>query len=114
MPKPSLKQAAATLARRLDRLARVSDERGATTRTFMSPAMRRANALVGAWMRGAGLSVRVDPTGNLVGRTRAPRKGAARYTRMFIVSRRKRRECPAVGLVHGRAAQPGGREGWRS
>ena len=76
MPKPSLKQAAATLARRLDRLARVSDERGATPRTFMSPAMRRANALVGAWMRGAGLSVRVDPTGNLVGRTRAPRKGA--------------------------------------
>jgi len=75
MPKPSLTLAANALARRLDQLARVSDEDGATTRTFMSPAMRRANALVGAWMRKAGLSVRVDPTGNLVGRTRA-RRGA--------------------------------------
>jgi len=76
MPKVSPNQAAATLARRLDRLARVSDERGATTRTFMSPAMRRACSLVGAWMRGAGLSVRVDRLGNLIGRTRAPRRGA--------------------------------------
>jgi allantoate deiminase len=72
MPKKSLAQAAANLARRIDHLARVSDERGATTRTFMSPAMRRANALVGSWMRGAGLSVRVDSVGNLIGRTRAP------------------------------------------
>jgi allantoate deiminase len=76
MPKPSLTQAATTLARRLRQLARVSDERGATTRTFMSPAMRRANALVGGWMRGAGLSVRVDQTGNLIGRKRAPGRGA--------------------------------------
>jgi len=76
MPKVSLNQAAATLARRLDRLARVSEERGATTRTFMSPAMRRAAALVGAWMKGAGLSVRVDRLGNVIGRTRAPRRGA--------------------------------------
>jgi allantoate deiminase len=72
MPKNSLAQAAAALARRIDLLARVSDERGATTRTFMSPAMCRANTLVGGWMRGAGLSVRVDPAGNLIGRTRAP------------------------------------------
>jgi allantoate deiminase len=76
MPKQSLNQAAATLARRLDRLARVSEERGATTRTFQSPAMRRAGATVGAWMRGAGLSVRVDALGNVIGRTRAPRRGA--------------------------------------
>ncbi len=54
----------------------MSDERGATTRTFLSPAMRRANALVGGWMRAAGLSVRVDPVGNLVGRTAGPGRGA--------------------------------------
>jgi allantoate deiminase len=72
MPKKTLSQAAAALARRIDLLARVSDERGATTRTFMSPAMRRANALVAGWMRGAGLSVREDAVGNLVGRTGAP------------------------------------------
>jgi allantoate deiminase len=76
MPKPSLTQAAAALSRRLDELARVSDERGATTRTFLSQAMVRANALVGRWMRAAGLSVRVDPTGNLIGRTPAPGRGA--------------------------------------
>jgi allantoate deiminase len=76
MPKTTLTEAATRLARRLDQLARVSDERGATTRTFMFPAMRRANALVGGWMRGAGLSVRVDQTGNLIGRARPPRRGA--------------------------------------
>jgi allantoate deiminase len=75
MPKTTLAQAAATLARRLDLLSRVSDERGATTRTFLSPAMRRANRLVGGWMRGAGLSVREDSVGNLIGRTRAPGPG---------------------------------------
>jgi allantoate deiminase len=73
MPKISSAQAATTLARRLNQLARVSDERGATTRTFLSPAMRRANAVVGRWMKGAGLSVREDSVGNLIGRTPAPR-----------------------------------------
>jgi allantoate deiminase len=76
MPRNTLDQAAATLARRLDQLARVSDERGATTRTFLSPAMGRANALVGKWMRGAGLSVREDRVGNLIGRREGDGKGA--------------------------------------
>jgi allantoate deiminase len=76
MPRTDLAQAATRLASRIDRLARISDERGATTRTFMSPAMRRANETVAAWMRGAGLSVREDRVGNLVGRMEAPGKGA--------------------------------------
>jgi allantoate deiminase len=76
MPRNPLDQAAATLAGRLERLARVSDERGATTRTFLSPAMGRANALVGRWMRGAGLSVREDGVGNLVGRMESGGRGA--------------------------------------
>jgi len=71
MPKNTLAQAASSLARRLDQLARVSDERGETTRTFLSPAMGRANTLVGRWMRGAGLAVREDAVGNLIGRTKA-------------------------------------------
>lgn len=73
MPRTSLAQAATTLARRLNQLARVSDERGATTRTFLSPAMQRANALVGRWMKGAGLSVREDSVANLIGRKAASR-----------------------------------------
>ncbi len=76
MPRKTLAQAAATLGRRIDRLAKVSDERGATTRTFLSPAMRRANALVAGWMRGAGLSVREDRVGNLIGRLEAEGRGA--------------------------------------
>jgi allantoate deiminase len=72
MPRNTLAQAAAEIARRLEQLARVSDERGATTRTFLSPAMRRANALVGGWMRGAGLTVREDGAGNLIGRAPGP------------------------------------------
>jgi allantoate deiminase len=75
MPRKTLAQAAVALARRLDQLARVSDERGATTRTFLSPAMRRANALVGGWMREAGLSVREDRVGNLIGKVEGQGKG---------------------------------------
>jgi allantoate deiminase len=71
MPRNTSAQAAALLATRLDQLSRVSDERGATTRTFLSPAMGRANALVGGWMRGAGLAVRQDAVGNLIGRAEA-------------------------------------------
>jgi allantoate deiminase len=59
------------LVRMLDELGRVTDEPGRLTRTFLSPAMERANALVGRWMTEAGLSVREDDTGNLIGRLEA-------------------------------------------
>ena len=67
---------AKTLVRRLDELGRVSDEPGRLTRTFLSPAMRRANARVGSWMEGAGLAVREDPYGTLIGRLESARPGA--------------------------------------
>jgi allantoate deiminase len=56
------------LVRWLDELGRISDESGRLTRTFLSPAMRRANKRVAGWMRGAGLSVREDAVGNVFGR----------------------------------------------
>jgi allantoate deiminase len=56
------------LAGMLEQLGRVTDEPGRLTRTFLSPAMRRANELVGDWMREAGLTVREDTVGNLIGR----------------------------------------------
>jgi len=49
-------------------LAEVSEDPGRLTRPFATPAMARANALVGGWMAGAGMEVRVDAVGNLVGR----------------------------------------------
>jgi len=65
------------LARRLDELGRVTDESGKLTRTFLSPAMRQANALVGKWMHAAGLAVREDAVGNLIGRSEGPGPGGA-------------------------------------
>jgi allantoate deiminase len=59
------------LVRRLELLGRVSDDAERLTRTFLSPAMRRANSQVGDWMREAGLVVREDAVGNLVGRLAA-------------------------------------------
>jgi allantoate deiminase len=58
---------AAEVVRRCRELARVSDEDGRLTRQFAGPAMARANALVGRWMGEAGMAVRVDAAGNLVG-----------------------------------------------
>jgi allantoate deiminase len=60
----------------LAELGRVSDEEGNLTRTFLSPAMRRANGLVGGWMREAGLVVREDAVGNLIGRAEGTAAGA--------------------------------------
>ena len=60
------------LARMLGELGRVTDEPGRLTRTFLSPAMQRANTLVATWMNTAGLATRVDAVGNLIGTLPAP------------------------------------------
>jgi allantoate deiminase len=59
------------LAARLDELAGISDDPGPITRTFLSPAMQRANLRVAEWMQAAGLTVREDTVGNLIGRREA-------------------------------------------
>ena len=64
------------LGRHIHELGRITDERGRLTRTFLSPAMRRANARVGQWMRGAGLNVHEDSVGNLIGRLESKTPGA--------------------------------------
>src|SRR5690606_33236865 len=71
------RRAGARIARMLDELGRISDDPGKLTRTFLSPAMRRANAKVGAWMHDAGLTVCEDAYGNIVGRLEGfdPRAG---------------------------------------
>jgi allantoate deiminase len=58
---------AQTVMQRIEALAKISDEPGRLTRTFCSPAMRKANKLVGLWMREAGMEVRQDAIGNLIG-----------------------------------------------
>jgi allantoate deiminase len=56
---------------RCNALAEITDEPGMLTRMFLSPAMRRANNVVGAWMREAALNVREDAISNLIGSWRS-------------------------------------------
>jgi allantoate deiminase len=55
------------IMQRIEALAKISDESGDLTRTFASPAMRRANDLVAGWMQAAGMQTRRDAIGNLIG-----------------------------------------------
>jgi allantoate deiminase len=63
-----MSESAARIVERLERLGRITDEPGVLTRTFLSPAMRQANAQVEAWMLAAGLQVTIDGWGNIIGR----------------------------------------------
>jgi allantoate deiminase len=71
-----MREAAQLLVTMLDELGRITDEPGRLTRTFLSPAMQRANRFVGDCMEAAGLRVRVDSVGNLIGRLEAARPAA--------------------------------------
>jgi allantoate deiminase len=66
---------AAELVRKLDELGRVTDVPGELTRTFLSPAMHRANELVAGWMTATGLKVLTDRYGNLIGRLPGAKPG---------------------------------------
>jgi allantoate deiminase len=59
---------AAQAVERLEELGKISDEPGRLTRLFAGPGMRRANELAGSWMKQAGMTVRQDAIGNLIGR----------------------------------------------
>jgi allantoate deiminase len=52
---------------RIHELASLTDEPGSICRTFLSPAMKQANALVGSWMTEHGCQVSEDGWGNLIG-----------------------------------------------
>src|SRR5277367_3279506 len=61
---------------RLAELATLTDEEGALTRLYLSPAHRKAADLVMQWMREAGMSARIDAVGNVVGSYEATRRDA--------------------------------------
>ena len=48
-------------------LATLSEDRGATTRTFLSKPMRDVHTALAAWMARVGMTVRVDAVGNIRG-----------------------------------------------
>ncbi len=59
-------------------LAFCTEVAGETTRTFLAPSMHRVHALLGGWMRAAGMQVRVDAVGNIRGVLPAAASGAPR------------------------------------
>src|SRR5215203_1602364 len=67
---------ARTVMQRCDGLAGFSEEAGQLTRRFATAAMRDANAAVAEWMRAAGMVMRQDAIGNLIGRYEADQAGA--------------------------------------
>jgi allantoate deiminase len=58
---------AATVMERCELLGTISEELGALTRHYGSEAMREVNEIVSGWMRAAGMAVRQDEIGNLIG-----------------------------------------------
>lgn len=62
---------ASTVMARCDELARFSESEGELTRTFLSEPMKDLHRALGNWMESAGMSVRVDAAGNIIGRLAA-------------------------------------------
>jgi allantoate deiminase len=60
--------AGAGLMTRLDQLAALSERPDVLVRRCLTPEHAKANALVGGWMREAGMSVKTDAIGNVIGR----------------------------------------------
>src|SRR5262245_50757362 len=59
---------AAEVLARCEVIAGYSEEPGKITRTFLCGPMRGVHERLGGWMRAAGMAVRLDPVGNLIGR----------------------------------------------
>ncbi|MEM9295397.1 MAG: allantoate amidohydrolase [Planctomycetota bacterium] len=65
------RRAAQRVLDRSDHLARHTDEEGRITRLYLSPAAKLAHDELRGWMKDAGLRVRTDDAGNLIGRRAA-------------------------------------------
>jgi allantoate deiminase len=80
-----LRNSAAELAKevlaRCDVLAGYSEEPGRITRTFLCEPMRDVHHSLSDWMRSAGMAVRLDPVGNLIGHC----AGAAKHAGAFLI-----------------------------
>jgi allantoate deiminase len=55
------------IMQRADQLALISEDADRLTRRFATPALRQATDIVAGWMRNAGMMVRQDNIGNLIG-----------------------------------------------
>jgi allantoate deiminase len=63
----SIRNLARQVVARCRKLARFSEDRGTTRRTFLSPAMHDCHRAIGGWLKAAGANVTIDAAGNLRG-----------------------------------------------
>ncbi len=66
---------------RCDELAQFSETTDCLTRRFLTPPMRQVHECLSRWMQEAGLQVRIDAIGNVIGR----RTGPAGASKVFLV-----------------------------
>src|SRR5262249_44911874 len=59
---------AAAVLQRCDELAAISENDGWLTRRYGTPALRQAGEMLRGWMEAAGMTVRRDAIGNVIGR----------------------------------------------
>jgi allantoate deiminase len=68
MPEADRGALGAKIVARLDELAAISDDPECLTRLYLGPGHRKAADLVSRWMREAGMAVRIDSAGSVIGR----------------------------------------------
>ncbi|SOY85547.1 Zn-dependent hydrolase [Cupriavidus taiwanensis] len=79
MTQPASASLGDTILAHADELARFSDMEGGLTCAYLTPAHRAAQDLLAQWMAAAGMQVRIDAIGNVIGRYAAdPAAGDAR------------------------------------
>lgn len=66
---------AEVVLQRCDELAGISHQPESIERTYLTPEHSKHNALVAEWMKDAGMQIRVDPAGTLIGRLEGSRPG---------------------------------------
>ena len=71
----SAKGPSSSIMSRLNELAEISEQADGLTRRYLSSEHRSANDLVGKWMASAGMSVREDAVGNIIGRYEGEQAG---------------------------------------
>lgn len=68
MPAQAAPRLGAEIIARIEELSRISETSDALTRIYLSPEHRRAADLLANWMHDAGMIVRLDAIGNIIGR----------------------------------------------
>ena len=80
-----LSLSARTVMERCDILSHFSEEADCLTRRFATSPMREVNATVADWMRAAGMTVQVDPVGNVIGRYEASAEATAAGAKTLLL-----------------------------